>query len=163
MPTDIDAIYREIADHIQKHPKEIAFSRGVPAELVQRAESALALRFPPSFQRYLLEYGGGGIGGEGVNGLAGTAALGLDFAEAYGVEDIVYETLNDRKIYGIPNAWIPLIDNEGDEIFYLDTSVADERGENPVIRWGIEDREHPVRYADSFAEFLLKRMKFRFG
>jgi len=103
-----------------------------------------------------MKYGGGTLVGEAVNGL-----LGMDFDEACG-PDIVYETRLERKVFGIPTDWILLLNFEGDEKYYLDTSITDEHGENPVIRWEIEEPDNPDRYADSFAEFLLKRIKFFF-
>lgn len=154
MPSDIDRVFERIAELISQNPDAIAFAGGVSDDWVDKAEKALSLKFPPSFVTYLRKFGGGMIGGEQVNGI-----LGIDFEEACG-PDIVYNTTVERREFGIPEAFVCLVSNEGDEMFYLDTSTVTDANENPVVRVLIEQVATPQQYAQNFAEFLLKRIEF---
>ncbi len=151
---DFERLYQEIDKHVQAHPRDIRFVGGVSDEWIERAEAALGLHFSPSFRHYLREYGGGSIGGEVVNGL-----LGVEFEEACG-PDIVYNTLLDRAQSGLDKSLIVLVDNDGDEAFYLDAGHVEPGVESPVIRVLIEDPTARQQYAKSFADFLLKRVEF---
>jgi hypothetical protein len=151
---DHERLYKEIHRHVQAHPRDIRFAGGVSDEWIGRAEAALGLHFPPSFRYYLRKYGGGSIGGEVLNGL-----LGIEFDDACG-PDIVYNTQLDRTQSGLDPSLIVLVDNDGDEIFYLDAGHVDQGGESPVIRVVIEEPTARQRYAESFAEFLLRRVEF---
>lgn len=151
---DYERFYEEIDRHVQAHPRGIRFASGVGDEWIERAEAALGLHFPPSFRHYLRKYGGGSIGGEVVNGL-----LRIEFDEACG-PDTVYNTQLDRAQSGLDPSLIVLIDNDGDETFYLDTGRIDQDGESPVIHVVIEEPTTRQPYAESFAEFLLKRVEF---
>lgn len=127
---------------------------GVPESVVQQAEARLGVRFPPSFRWFLSNWGGASIDGEVVNGL-----IGLPFEDACG-PDVVYCTMLDRDQFGLDHALVPLVDNDGDEIFYLDTSEVDANGESPVVQMVSEDPKRKTVYASNFAEFLLKRIDF---
>jgi hypothetical protein len=145
--------YDEIEGLIKENPGVVLFAEGVDREWIEKAEAALGLKLPPSFVDFLKRHGGATIGGEVVNGL-----LGLEFEEAVG-PDIVYNTLFDRQ-RGLGHDLIVLVDNDGDEMFYLDTGTVDVDGENPVVRVLIEAPHDREKYASTFAEFLLKRVKF---
>lgn len=145
--------FDEVEALARENPGLIKFADGVAPEWIPKAEGALGVRLPPSFVHFLLQYGGATIGHEEVNGL-----LGLEFADACG-PDVVYNTLLDRKS-GLDPYLLPLVDNDGDEIFYLDTSVADADGENPVVRVMCEAPETREAYAPSFVQFLLERIRF---
>lgn len=149
-----ERLYEEVEKQIRAHPDDVKFAGGVGEEWIRKAEGALGLRFPPSFRRYLAQYGGGSIGGEVVNGL-----LGIPFEDACG-PDIVYNTELDRKQSGLDPNLVVLVDNDGDEAFYLDLSRVDQDGESPVVRAVIEEPAARQPYADSFAAFLLKRIEF---
>jgi hypothetical protein len=146
--------FRAIEEIRRANPRLVLFATGVDVEWVRKAEEALGVRFSPSFDHYLQHYGGATIGGEIINGL-----LGIESEEACG-PDIVYNTLLDRESRGIDASLIVLVDNDGDEFFYLDTARIDDDGENPVLRELIEAKGERPEYASSFAEFLLKRIEF---
>jgi hypothetical protein len=147
--------FRAIEEIRRANPGLVLFATGVDEHWIGRAEGALGVRFPPSFVYYLRHYGGATIGGETVNGL-----LGIDFEDACG-PDIVYNTLLDRDSRGIDPPLVVLVDNDGDEFFYLDTGKTDNEGESPVRRELVEAKGERPEYAPNFAEFLLKRIQFR--
>lgn len=71
-----------------------------PEMLVAKAESALGLRFPPSYRRFLLELGCGDINGLEVYGL-----IDGDFEKST-VPDGVWLTLNERREFGLDPAYL---------------------------------------------------------
>ena len=156
MATDIDSTYRRIDELVQRDPDAIAFVGGVSDDWIEKAAAALGVEFPPSFIRFLRQYGGGSIGREQIYGL-----LGVEFEDACG-PDIVYNTRFERREFQIPDSYICLLDNDGDEIFYLDTSTESDSGENPVLRVNEEEPDNPEKYYDNFAQYLLKRIEFYF-
>jgi SMI1 / KNR4 family (SUKH-1) len=145
--------YDEIEALVKANPGVVLFAEGVDRGWIAKAEAALGLKFPPSFVEFLCRYGGATVGGEVVNGL-----LGLEFEDACG-PDIVYNTLLDRQ-RGLDRALIVLVDNDGDEMFYLDTGANNKDDENPVVRVLSEAPLEREDYAPTFAQFLLKRVKF---
>jgi hypothetical protein len=151
---EYERLYEKIDEWIRANPGDLRFAGGVGGEWIGRAELALGLHFPPSFRHYLGRYGGGSIGGEVVNGL-----LGVPFEEACG-PDIVYNTQLDRLQAGLDPRLIVLVDNDGDEVFYLDFSRVAPEGENPVVRVLIEEPTLRLPYAENVADFLLKRIEF---
>jgi antitoxin YobK len=150
--------YRDAFDTIEQirvgNPGLVLFASGVEEQWVRKAEEALGVQLPPSFVYFLTHYGGATIGGEVVNGL-----LGIEFDDACG-PDIVYNTLLDRQNRGLDPSLVVLVDNDGDEFFYLQTGLVDEEAENPVLRELIEEKGTLRSYAANFAEFLLLRVRF---
>ena len=145
--------YDEIEALIKENPGVVRFAEGVDRVWIEKAEAALGVRLPPSFVDFLRRHGGATIGGEVINGL-----LGLEFEEACG-PDIVYNTLLDRQ-RGLDHDLIVLVDNDGDEMFYLETSTVDDDDENPVVRILSEAPHEREKYAPTFAGFFLKRVRF---
>ncbi len=129
--------------------KEIAtgstgFDGGVSASIISDAERRLGLAFPAELKAFYAEFGGGGVGGIEIAGLA--------YPEG-NVVDVTMEGRGD----GLHEKLL-LLESTGDGGFYtLDLRSADEQ---PVRLWApgasysVDDLE-PV--ADSFGAFLLMR------
>jgi len=116
-------------------------------ELVATAESALGVRFPPTYRRFLLELGAGDIAGESFYGV-----IGADFVHSR-VPDGIWLTLDERR-NGLP---IPLVivSSSGDGIWYaLDTSRTDASGESPVVALSLPGSP-PKQIASDFGAFFL--------
>ena len=58
----------EKANYLIKHCKEADFEGPKGKGLVEKAEATLGLHFPPSFRRFLMEWGCGSILGPLVSG-----------------------------------------------------------------------------------------------
>lgn len=121
-------------------------------ELLSRAESLLSLTFPPSYRQFLLELGCGSVDGFEVYGV-----IHEDF-ERSSVPDAIWLTLDQRRNGGLSTNYV-LIGDVGDGTRYaIDTSVADESGENPVVLLSFDARKSE-RIASSFGEFLFESIK----
>jgi hypothetical protein len=128
------------------------FEGAKPEVLMAKAEAALGLRFPPSYRRFLLEMGCGGIQGLEVYGL-----VNGNFEKST-VPNGIWLTLNQRHAIGLNRNFV-IIGEGGDGTYYaLDTSQAKEGGEAPVVRLSVDGR-YSEAVADSFGAFLLEAVK----
>ena len=123
-----------------------------PESLVIEAEHVLGLIFPPSYRRFLLEMGCGGINGLELLGLIN------DNFEKSSVPDGIWLTLNLRRSIALDPAYI-IVGEGGDGTYYaLDTKNVEGAGEAPVIRLSV-DGQHSERVADSFGAYLLDAVR----
>ena len=118
--------------------------------LIEKAENALGLRFPPTYKRFLAELGCGDIEGLEFYGI-----IGEDF-ERSSVPDSIWLTLNERKS-GLPKNLI-LVCAVGDGTYYaLDTSQVSSNEENPVVSYELNGSVKQV--AADFGSFFLSELQ----
>ncbi len=124
------------------------FGNGVSSTVVAEAEKRLAIPLPESYKWWLLNYGGGQIGGDIVYGLDEGGMGRPDIVElAQANEQDGFHGL-ERLVFSIGN----------EENYYLDTTEGlDESREYRVYLQ--ECGQEPVEYANSFADFLQRRIK----
>jgi len=114
---------------IEKHRDQGHFAGRRPPELIEKAEQVLQIRFPPTYRRFLEEYGAGSIAGAEFYGIT------RDNFENSSVPNGIWLSLDERRSSGLPMAYI-LIYSRGDGIYFaIDTSRIDPEGENPVVIW----------------------------
>lgn len=124
--------------------------------LIQAAEAALGLSFPPTYRRFLKEKGCGSIAGAEFYGIINDNFINSS------VPNGIWLTLDERKTSNLPTTLI-LISDTGDGGYYaIDTSRRDNQGESPVIVWfpgfsnvGGEGEE----VAEDFGAFILERIR----
>jgi hypothetical protein len=120
--------------------------------LVAMAETALALRFPPSYRRFLLDLGCGNFNGLEIYGVINT-----NF-ETSAVPNGIWLTLKKRRTIGLDVKYVIVSDNGGGNYYALDTKSVDDAGEARVVLLSVDGRNsEPV--ADSFGDFLLEAVK----
>ena len=126
---------------------------GVKQEtLVAMAERVLGLTFPPSYRRFLLEMGCGGINGLEVFGLIS------DNFEHSTVPNGIWLTLTERRRIGLHPAYV-LIGEGGDGTFYaLDTRQVGKGNEALVVRLSVDGKQSE-RVADSFGDYFLEAVR----
>src|SRR6267142_5164264 len=99
-----------------------------PESLVEKAEKALSLSFPPSYRRFLLELGCGDIKGLEIFGL-----IDANF-ERSTIPNGIWLTLDERRSIGLDPRYV-MIGEGGDGTYYaIDTLNTDRTGEAPVVR-----------------------------
>lgn len=119
--------------------------------LLNKAEGALDLTFPPSYRTFLTTLGCGDIEGLEFFGL-----IGEDF-ENSGVPDAIWLTMEERKASGLPSYFV-LVYARGDGVYYaLDTSRSNNDGECPVVSYNGSGEYTEI--ANSYGEFLLSEIK----
>ncbi len=118
-----------------------------PEELVQKAEAALGIKFPPSYRRFLLELGCGDIGGEEFYGI-----IDENF-ESSSVPNGIWLTLDERKTGNLPSNYVLVYAGGDGSYCAIDTAQVQGNDENPVVRLGV-DKTPVEEVASSFGAFL---------
>ncbi|HRH96450.1 MAG TPA: SMI1/KNR4 family protein [Prosthecobacter sp.] len=120
--------------------------------LIEKAEQVLHLKFPPTYRRFLSEFGCGGVEGFELYGI-----IGENF-ENSGIPDAIWYTLQLRKSIHL-DLRLVVIAVAGDGCFYaIDTSDNDCEGEGSVSIYSI-DGSTREKVASSFGAFLLKQVQ----
>lgn len=115
--------------------------------LIEKAETALKLKFPPTYKQFLKEFGCGDIGGEEFYGL-----ISDEFIDST-VPNGIWLTLNERKNINLPEEHV-IIYATGDGTYYaLDTSQINESGECPVVALSSEGQRVEI-IAEDFGQFF---------
>lgn len=121
-------------------------------QLIDSAENRLGLHFPPSYRRFLLEYGAGSFGSSEVYGV-----IDANFDHS-SVPNGVWYTLSERRESSLPLAMFVIFNDGSGELFCLDCAATQAGGEAPVVRFqpgvaaGVQSRES---IAADFGCFLL--------
>jgi hypothetical protein len=114
---------------IRANASQSDFEGGKDVALIEAAESAIGLRFPPTYRRFLLEYGCGSIAGREFCGIIDGNV------EHSSIPNGVWLTLMMRRQARLPNHLV-LVAEMGDVGYYaIDTSRQTEEGESPVVLW----------------------------
>jgi hypothetical protein len=119
-----------------------------PAELIAAAEQALGFRFPPSYRRFLLDYGAGSVGATEIYGV-----IDEDFEDS-GIPDGVWYNLELRR-EGQTETLHAFYSVGDGTLFCLDASRVAEDGEMPVVAVGSGDEEMEEIAPDFGRAFLM--------
>ncbi len=125
---------------------------GASEQMIAEAESELGIRFPPSYRRFLSQYGA--VVGEGFE-IAGLFPPGSP--ESPPLWNCVLVSNNQlRKACRehLPTTSIRVSDDGMDDKYYLDLAVSQEDNECAVVVLG--PGYDNIRIADSFAEFAVQ-------
>ena len=141
---------------IQEYEDEAEFSGPKSEELIALAESALELKFPPTYRTFFQRLGCGDIAGFEVFGL-----IGPNF-EAGTIPNGIWLTLDERNSAGLPSYLILVADTGYGGYYAIDTSRSSTDGESPVVEWRSDSSESadslPVA-AEDFGVFFRKRLE----
>lgn len=140
---------------IEANPSAAFFVGEKSPELVEKAELALGIRFPPSYREFVSRLGCGSFGSFEVYGIASD-----DFENSC-VPDGIWLTLDERRSIGLPGHLILIYSVGEGTTFALDSSQRGDDGECPVVAWpvgGASDSGLEV-IAKDFGEFLLSMVR----
>ena len=118
--------------------------------LIEKAEVALGLRFPPTYKRFLAELGCGDIEGLEFYGI-----IDDDF-ESSSVPNAIWLTLDERKL-GLPNNLILIYAADNGAYYALDADQVNSEGEYPVVSYELNG--NTVRIAEDYGSFMLAELK----
>lgn len=135
----------------------IPFSGSGPAseEMISRYEEKLGIIFPESYKIFLKEYGTLSFNGESFYGISKKGLL------AESVPDVVFATLEERKLGCIDNQMIYVKASGYGPLFSIDTSIMGNNNEPVVVETQLsfmEDRSKII-IADNFGEFLFNEIR----
>ncbi len=122
-------------------------------ELVERAERALGLTFPPTYRRFVRQFGCAGLAPDEFYGV-----LDSDFVNS-SVPDAIWMTLWARREANLPVHLI-IVSDTGDGGWYaIDLSQSTAGGESPVVEWWPGATRARCIMADDFGAFLLQTVQ----
>lgn len=119
-------------------------------QVVRAAETVLGVEFPPTYRRFVLEYGAGNFGWAEFYGV-----IGSDFMQS-SVPDGVWATLWQRNKVSLPHELIVVGDTGCGDLFVLDSS--EEEGPVEIVDPG-SDVCARERVADDFGAFFLQQVE----
>jgi hypothetical protein len=138
--TAIDLMTKDGSGHFRGHIED---------RLIQKAESLLGLKFPPTYRRFVQEFGCGDILGLEIYGI-----IHENF-ERSGIPDAIWLTLEERKA-GFPTEMV-IVGFDGTGGYYaLDSRIVDRFGEYPVVLYGVVGDSEVV--ATDFGAFLVSQI-----
>ena len=141
---------------IRGDPDRARFHGRKDDALIDAAETALGLRLPPSYRRFVRELGAGNYGADEFYGI-----IDGDFDRG-GVPDGIWCTLSARAEWGLPNQYMIVGADGMGGSYAIDTSRSDATGENPVV-WLSVDFDPIQILADSFGRFFLDSVVLAHG
>lgn len=139
---------------IESNQDEADFEGNKSLALIQKAEQALRLTFPPTYVEFLSKYGCGDIAGYEFYGI-----ISDDFINS-SVPDAIWLTLDERRSANLPKDMV-IIYSTGEGIYYaLDCSKKGGSGEAPVVTWtqGKSSKEDQYIIAEDYGQFLLNTL-----
>ena len=143
----------------EKYKKDDDFVGSRDEILIQKAEKVLNLTFPPTYRRFLKQYGCGGIRGLDVYG------IGYGGFEAESCSNIVWLVLKYRKNYNLHLELVIISDDGMGNYYCLDCVNVNEFGEGPIVMQYV-GHQQPLKemekIANDFGEFLLNEVKHYF-
>ena len=148
--SDLNDAFKLFEEHKQK-----GFFGGKKDEtLIQLAENALGIQFPPTYKLFLKNYGSGGLSGDEIYGITSN-----NFENST-IPNGVWVTLNERINWELPLTHI-IIASTGDGYWYiLDSSQPNKEGEYPVCIYQMfGDEIYQEKVNEDFGEFLLEHVK----
>lgn len=145
--------YEQAVAAISEHPHLRDFVGPRPEHLVEAAERMLGLRFPPTYRRFLLEYGAGSFGSAEIYGV-----IDANF-EHSSVPNGIWYTLSERKESSLPTEMVVIYNDGMGDLFCLDCHLKNGQDEASVVTFqpGFPAHDqHSERIADDFGSFLLE-------
>jgi hypothetical protein len=146
--------YEQAKSLVEEHEDLADFDGPQPDSLLEKAEETLGVRFPPTYRRFLSEFGAGGFGASEFYGV-----FREDF-ESSGVPDAVWRALKLRREGGFPEHLVPVASLGDGDLAALDLSGGGD--EAPVIAFspGVPpDEQELERLASDFGAFFREHVE----
>lgn len=143
--------YEQAGEIVSKHPTLNFFVGSRTENLIKVAEEKLGLKFPPTYRRFLIEYGAGGFGSSEIFGV-----IHENF-DTSSSPDVVWTTFQQRKYFSFPKNLIVIYSVGDGEIFCLDIGNTN-TGEIPVVTYQpgyLPEEQRKEVIAQDFGRFFL--------
>lgn len=148
--------YEAAVELMSQHQEWCDFEGKRDERLVQAAERALGLAFPPTYRRFLLEFGAGSFGSAEFYGVI------RDDFERSSVPDAVWFTLNERRRGKLPPDLIG-VGGDDEALFFVEAAgPSREEGRVIGISGGYPLDEQPQGViAGDFGEYFLRKVQLQ--
>ena len=117
---------------------------------IKEAEEILNVKLPKSYLWFLKNYGSGGLGDFDYFGIE----CDRDDVKMY---TLVYLTMEYRE-KGLKESLVVIEDN-GDYLTCIDTSIVDQDGESPIVTWSWLDDGEIISKSTSFGSYFLEKLE----
>lgn len=148
--------YETAARLIEEHAALADFEGPKLESLIRKAEAALGLDFPPTYRRFLAEFGAGDFAGEEFYGLID------DNFESSTIPDGIWLTLRERNNRSLPSNLIIVYAVGEGTVFALNAGKPNGVGEFPVVAVPIDHRLKNNSFemmAEDFGRFFLDTVR----
>ncbi len=141
--------FTDLENYLNKHPMDPdlteLYAPPPKAETIRQAETILGVVFPEDYKNALLKWG--------IIFTPGIIVYGIcaDDVNNFGGPNVVTLTQDARDKCKLPDYYIAIHDEEGDELWCIDTKKI----EGPVVVWDWFDEDITRTCAGSFSEFVL--------
>jgi cell wall assembly regulator SMI1 len=143
-------------DRVETYQGRKRFVGPRDVRLIQAAENALGVQFPPTYRAFLERLGAGSIRGREVYGV-----IDADFQEST-IPDGIWLTLRERRDDDLPKSLV-IVHSTGDgDYVAIDTSKRTAESENPMVLWhpGVSTRDEELEeVSDDFGQFFLELVR----
>lgn len=112
--------YEEAVAIMRRFPEKMHFAGPRPAALIEKAQKALGLTFPPDFRRFVTDFGAGNFGAFEVYGVT------TDNFSSASVPNGIWVTLSERSQSGLPNNFVVIGDDGGGGLYCLSCASPDD-------------------------------------
>lgn len=150
----LEKAFELVESHFDKN--ERFFGDNQDESILLKAENDLALRFPHTYRRFLLEKGYGGVNSLDIDGITDYKFDGSDYG------GVVWSTIRCRENSRYPHYIVPIYNLGEGTKFCLDISQMNEEGECPIVAWpvgGAEEGEKLEVIAPDFGTWFLEMVE----
>jgi antitoxin YobK len=143
--------YEAARDLLEQHSERAEFAGPRSPQLIERAETVLGVRFPPTYRTFLLEFGAGSFGGTEIYGVID------DEFEDSSIPDGVWNALEHRRNETLPGHLFEFHAPGHGEAICLDFSAAGD--EAPVVSaWPGSNGKTQILF-DDFGAWLMEAVE----
>ena len=143
--------YEAARELLKKHAELADFAGPRGARLVERAEEVIRVRFPPTYRRFLLDFGAGSFGGTEIYGV-----VDADFEQS-AIPDGIWNALEHRRNGTLPEHLYEFYAPGDGEAVCLDFSAPGEEAW-VVSAWPGAGAETHILF-DDFGAWLMEAIE----
>jgi hypothetical protein len=148
------ADYERAVTLMAEHAAKSRFVGPRPHSLVEAAEKALSAVFPPTYRRFVLEYGAGNFGTVEILGVT------KDNFQSGSVPNGIWYTLLLRKEFGLPVNLVVVQELDDEGLACIDLSTRSSDGEAPVVLYYPASHQTSLtRLSEDFGSYLLEQVQ----
>lgn len=144
--------YDQLVNQVEKTGTEIFWQGGADADQIDQLESLLSKQLPPSFRRFLIEYGGGGPIGAEISGIEDNDV----FLKTGGT--VLGDTEECRSRYNLPSHLIAIYFHDDEVCWCLDSSNTRDK-EYPVVSYNLFTKKIDKNIGTNFHSFMTEHLK----
>lgn len=142
-----DQAFHELITLVRQYPESVDIGSPATDELIEKAQDFLGISFPESYIKYLRSWGTFSVGPFEVYGITGA-----EFENSR-IPNGIWFTYINRKLVDLPNNFVVLVDNNGDELFCVETPSG------RVVVWDAIRKKYIGEKSKDIFNFILQESR----